>query len=251
MGYAHKHGDIRTHVDHIYDASSVIGCGRKPSIKAMLLRRKIVSLYFCIAALFASIGAALSSPTGLNLIPTADTLPYGETSLGFSTTATRPRMDGATKESLFETEFGIGEHFEFGVDRAVGANAATLVNGKYRLYDESRLTPAVAVGMQNIATNTGSMPFIAACKTLSVARVHFGTIKTGGTFRAMLGIEKYLSRLVTIQSDYMSGAGNWTTIGMVIGVPSGWNLNAAWLIGNSDSSGNGYTIDLEWGGQLW
>jgi hypothetical protein len=219
------------------------------SSEAMILRRKIMSIFFCVAVLSTSESTALAWPTSLNLIPIADTLPSGGTNMGFSTTTTHPSSGGDTL-NLIETEFGIGGRFEFGIDPAVGAGSTVLVNGKYRFHDESRLTPAVAAGMQNVATNTGSMPFITACKTFGTARIHFGTIKTSGTFRAMLGVEKHFSRLVAVQSDYMSGAGNWTTIGVVIGAPTGWNLNVAWLIGNSDSSGSGYTIDMEWAGQL-
>lgn len=208
-----------------------------------------MSVFFCIFLMSTAEGTAWVWPTSLNLIPIADTLPSGGTNMGFSTTTTHPAAGGDTL-NLIETEFGIGGQFEFGIDPAVGAGAAILVNGKYRLHNESHLTPAYAIGMQNVANNTSSMLFITACKTLSFARIHFGTIKTSGTFRAMLGIEKHFNSLVALQSDYMSGAGNWASFGIVIGASTGWNLNAAWLIGNSDSSGSGYTIDLEWAGNL-
>lgn len=218
--------------------------------KTMIFQRKILHTLLCICALLVCNDAAFAWPTSLNLVPIADTLPSGIANLGFATTRTHP-SSGSITENLIETEFGIGGQFEFGIDPAVGAGSSVLVNCKYRFHNESRLTPALAIGLQNVATNTSSMPFLTACKTLSFARVHFGTIITDGTFRAMFGIEKHFNNLLAIQSDYMSGAGNWATFGIVIGAPTGWALNPAWLIGNSDSSGNGYTVDLEWGGQLW
>ncbi|MCE5323583.1 hypothetical protein LLG46_09755 [bacterium] len=222
----------------------------KSSDKTALFLSWIFSISFCIGVLLICTDPLFAWPTSLNLIPIADTIPSGGANLGFATTVTYP-SSGSDTENLVETEFGIGGQFEFGFDPVVGAGASVLVNGKYRFHDESRFTPAIAIGMQNVATDTSSMPFITARKTLSFARVHFGTIVTGGTFRLMLGIDKHFGRQFTIQSDYMSGSGNWATLGFVAGAPTGWSLNAAWLIGNSDSSGSGYTIDLEWGGGLW
>ncbi|MCE5313962.1 MAG: hypothetical protein ABFD49_12080 [Armatimonadota bacterium] len=210
-----------------------------------MARLTIISL----GLIAASYGIVNAEPTTLNLIPTTDTLRAGIGIIGYYNAIVWP-ADGSVTVNLLETEYGIGGRFEFGADLTLSGDRETLLNFKYRIFDESGHTPAVAVGIQNAGTNLSSQPYVATCKTFPAARLHFGIIDTYGTARAMFGAEKFYGKLFVLQTDYISGSGNWFTLGFVAGGMTGWSVNFAGLVGNSDTSGNGYLLNVQWGATL-
>jgi hypothetical protein len=214
-----------------------------------MARHLVLRSAICVWLLVAGFTSTDASPTALNVIPIVETVPAGNILLGVATATVRSSIV-KTNLNLFETEYGIGDRCEIGVDPVFGEGGGALINGKYRFFDESRFRPAAAIGVQNAGPRFSNQPFIALCKTFQPARLHFGAIGDQGTMRAMFGIEKTYGKSFTLQADYMSGSGNWFSIGFVAGGATGWSLNVAQLIGNSESSGNGYLIDLQWGGKL-
>ncbi|MHB9038817.1 MAG: hypothetical protein ACYC64_19415 [Armatimonadota bacterium] len=214
-----------------------------------MTRHPTVLAFACLGIVVAACSSITAEPTTLNLIPIVDTQPAGTVSLDFYN-ATVWSSTGSAPISLVATEYGIGNKFEMGFDPVLSSGSTVLINGKFRFFDETRLRPAAAIGVQNTGPNLSSQPYIVACKTFTSARLHFGVIGDEGTARAMLGVSRQYGELFTLQSDYMSGSGNWFTLGFVLGGGTGWSLNVAGLVGNSNSSGSGYLIDVKWSGKL-
>lgn len=209
------------------------------------MRRYLTLVLFFLAF---SMRPAYATSTGLNLIPTADTLPAGIFSLGGQTLNIGSDTEGVSGSAVV-TEVGVGNRSEYGIDPIINSSNV-LINGKYRFLEESKYVPAFAVGVQNFNAGLQIQLFIVGYKTFSIARLHFGIISTGSEISGMFGIDKQLSELVIFQTDYTSGPGNAFSIGVNIGRATGWNFNPAWVLGNSNNS-SGYFLDLEWAGRLW
>jgi hypothetical protein len=114
----------------------------------------------------ASAAPSLFGPTGLLVIPTADTL----APVSWNTHA-RIVDTGGDAMMIFGGNYGITRQLEVGLSgvdfKPLGMKA--LLNAKYALLMESRVTPGVALGGLDIASQMGSSPgvYLVASKSLS------------------------------------------------------------------------------------
>jgi len=102
-------------------------------------------------------------PTGLNVIPTADSLGTGQSRLEFES-------DGSGKlyvphgESLIGSQAGFLLGIEGGADEVSGKT--TVYNLKWQVLPDSFILPAVAVGAQNLAHGETTQYYLVATKNV-------------------------------------------------------------------------------------
>lgn len=204
---------------------------------------------FLIPAMLAC-APACGTPTSLNVIPTADVLPNGQANITVQLLG-GPLRGGYQFANQLQTELGLGDVIEFGVDPSLGPNTGNAWNAKYRIYDETRRRPAVAVGQFVDLFGTGNPPYIVGFKSIGSSRLHFGATAIEGSTRALAGYDFWHGRPLTLQADYVSGPGAYASFGFVYNLNNGLSLNVAQLIGNSSYAPNAYLVTLGWTGQVF
>ncbi len=197
---------------------------------------------------------AFASPTGLNIIPTADVLPVGVGDLELETSNVVVPY-GDTPSDQMQTQFGVPlaepGSVEAGLDASLVGNGAWC-NIKWRFYKDRDIRSAAAVGLQNVGTHDDPQPYLVGFKHItSTYRLHFGTIRNIHRLRAMLGIDGPIGNITTFMADYISGPGNFLTIGVNLMLPYDLQFNPALLIGNNRRAHTGYQICLSWQGKVW
>lgn len=193
--------------------------------------------------------AAFANPTSLNVIPTAEVLPNGNANFAVQLTGGRT-PSGYTFLNQFQTELGLGDNIEFGYDQALPPTGPSLWNAKYRIYEETRRRPALAVGLLTNAGVFNNPVYVTAFKSDGDARLHVGAIEAGNSLRAMLGFDLWHGAPLAFQADYISGSGTYISFGVVYSCANGLSLTAAQLVGNTASTPNAYLVILSWSGKV-
>ncbi|MHB9037852.1 MAG: hypothetical protein ACYC64_14435 [Armatimonadota bacterium] len=182
-------------------------------------------LGFSIAAVLAICLAesVWSYPTSLNYIPTAETvganrLVVEATNYGYSNVMNSDSTTG------WLSQIGIGDRLEFGADNYQDSESnSTYINGKFRLLSESVDTPALAVGVMDVA-DTGKPTFYSiASKTIGGIRSHFGIMRGSYVHGIVVGADLDIGEKLWLGVDYMPGDFNYFRIGISRNIrPDSW-----------------------------
>ncbi|HEX2948085.1 MAG TPA: hypothetical protein VHV83_00705 [Armatimonadota bacterium] len=147
------------------------------------------------------------------MIPTAETVGANQFLLAMQDDG---RLHHSTCDTnIFNSEFGIGNRFEAGVDFDFDEDADTnaLFNAKYIVYRNSSETSSLALGVNNVGNHLIASPYAVASQDLKLLRCHTGIIDCDGTPQWLFGIDKDVSSQFNLCADYITGADNATTIG--------------------------------------
>lgn len=127
---------------------------------------------------------------------------------------------------LLDTEFGLTDRFEAGLDYDFSAGATTraLFNAKYVPPVEDGALP-YAVGVFNVGRHVKASPYIVVSPDTALARLHAGAIILDGTPQAMFGADRALGRY-TLMADYTTGAASYATVGVYTDLTERVNLLA-------------------------
>lgn len=178
---------------------------------------------------------ALACYSGLTLIPTAETVGPGVLSIEeqVDTSASPIR----TESHIINTQFGIGERFEAGVDFDLSddVNARTLVNAKYVLVPHNGRALAFATGVYNINSSFRSIPYLTCCTHVRRADMHFGVMRTDSRNRWFAGLHRPLFGSVCLMADHISGEENASALGLECDLGDRYGL----LIGKQYPNGSG------------
>jgi len=194
-------------------------------------------------------GSAWCAPTTLNIIPTSDVLPHGEANIAVQLSG-GPISSGYSFLNLFQTQLGVGGNLEIGLDPSLGPNKGNIWNAKYRLCWETSRSPALAMGAFANVPGVGNPVYAIGHKRMGQSRLHLGAMYMIGSAYAMAGWDIWPGSYIVPQVDYMSGSGNYVSIGVLVNFPNGLAMNAAQLMGNSSSAPNSYLVLVEWTGQV-
>lgn len=161
---------------------------------------------FLFLAVFSLIGA-WAYPTGLNAIPTANILDPLEARVDYESGGSGKLFvpEGAT---LYGTQIGLLLGLEVGMDRI--SDHDSVYNLKWRLKGEGLVTPAFAVGVQNVAHGMKSQYYAVATKKLLLADFSAGTLRADGDTMGMIGVEGKLGP-ITVKADHVTGQLNRTS----------------------------------------
>lgn len=174
---------------------------------------------------------AFSVPTGLNMIPTAESLPKAKSSLTYETQGTGKLYvpDGST---IYGTEIGAVFGFEGGIDQV--SDKGPVLNAKWVFRSEGLLFPAMAVGVQNVHSGDKSQYYAVATKSLlpkDLLKAHAGLMRLEGDTVVMFGASATLGALV-FKADRVNG-----------GIQDGSALSVGFKSSNYTITGTRYFMD--------
>jgi len=175
-------------------------------------RLAVVFSLLVLLGLPAAVAAApsLLGPTGLVLIPTAETL--GMT--GFNVGASGIRVDDGPDQSALYGNVGLQPGLEVGFirEKSEGSGAETLLNAKARLFKPPLGRISVAAGMMDITDQTDRTPYLVLSHTLgagvltsvgpvTLPQLHIGV--GGGMIDGLFaGVSTTVNQRVGVMAEY-------------------------------------------------
>jgi len=177
-------------------------------VSRMVLVVALVSLLACATAAGAS--PSLLGPTGLILIPTAETTGMG----GFSLGAAAVQMEEGNDASFLYGNVGLPAGLEVGATRekVEGADAETLVNAKLAFFRPPLGDLTLAAGMIDVTDQIDRSPYVVLTHTLgagvmtsvgpvALPQIHVGV--GGGMVDGLFaGVSTTISRKVGVMAEY-------------------------------------------------
>ncbi len=150
---------------------------------------KLLALTTC------TLGCALLTqaiPTGLNIMPTADVMPFGMSRYQYEFNSEKANVPDRGAVVGTQTGIGMGTA-EGGIDEV--SHVGTVYNLKMLLLQGDEMMPAIAVGVENIGRDAKPQYYLVASKSLidisateTRSAVHVGfLLDTDGKTRAMYG----------------------------------------------------------------
>lgn len=174
--------------------------------------------------LAAGAGAAWAYPTGLNVVPTAETLEAGSVSVQWEMDSPGLPGDRRSTPSLY-TQVGITKRLEAGIDLYdVGDSSRGYANAKFSLLAEKDGMPALAAGAWNLAEGVTAQPYLVATSTFGITGIHLGTLRAGGKWEGMAGVGLSLGGGWRVQADGLTGTGGYATLGASYALANGWGV---------------------------
>lgn len=153
-------------------------------------------------------------PTSLNCIPTAETLASGELLLEV-TNCGYPRLLDTESISGVCLQFGLGNQFEFGVDRYEGDDSQeTYFNAKARLFEETSKRPSFSLGLMDLSSGGSPTYYGVASKAIGSIRVHLGMVRGSYTKGVMCGFEMDVTENTWLGIDFLPGKENYLRVGI-------------------------------------
>lgn len=123
-----------------------------------------------------------------------------------------------TDAFVFNTEIGLGERFEMGLDFDLsdGVEDRALLNAKYVFFKEPRGRFSAALGIQNTTKDFRSSPYLVTTADWGPFRSHLGLQRTPGEDRTdpFVGVDKVVNERWQLMADYTRGDGNFTSAGV-------------------------------------
>lgn len=221
-----------------------------------------------------AMGATLAiagGPSGLNIIPTTDIVPFNNWIGSFQNGNTNLTGLPFYRRPVFltQTQFGIDNMFEAGIDHAQTADIdgnQLVFNAKALLLNEDDLLPNIAAGIMNVTQGQAPSYYITISKTLNYSqqqeqrfrahhrrnrkllgrRVHFGFMTDGhGLTQPFLGTDLQLSESAVFQADWVSGAGNQMSAGFSFVLRDARTvLNPALIFSNDSHALTGFQFNI-------
>jgi hypothetical protein len=230
---------------------------------------------FAVLLLCSISAAARAAPTALNLIPTADLVPFHQITLSLQNGNTS-LQDSPTlfhqPQFLPQLQFGLGPTVEGGID-AIPAHPPRdyqpQFNLKWKPLAEDYNRPAVGIGVAQVGPGFSPSYYLVAGRTLNYQqiqyqkfrahhrniklrgrRVHVGITHGQGRTFPMLGTDWEISDRFVLYSDWISGMQNAISLGGVFIINADNSIQAALLYGNHQQRINGllinYSRTLKW-----
>lgn len=169
----------------------------------------------CLAAVITA-GAAWGYPTSLNIIPTADVLGEGYSSLQLEADGLPTAVANGSLINLY-TEFGRGHNIEAGLDvYDIDRQARWDLNAKWQFVRETHVRPALAVGVLGIARSDVVCTYYAvATKKIDPWKVKLTAgLADSSTGQGLFGVERDFGTRFAFMSDWTTGPRGWVTVGL-------------------------------------
>jgi hypothetical protein len=135
------------------------------------MRKLILSLGILFCAGSAMAAPTLNGPTGLIVVPTAESLQYKEMNVGLDY-----KLSSGSQQHFFKFNFGEFKGVELGVVGGSVPTEGVFVNAKYYLMsDNTRFPLSIAIGAENLgAKNSTGVYMVASKKFQGGISGHFG-----------------------------------------------------------------------------
>lgn len=216
-------------------------------------------------------GMAAAGPTGLNVIPTTDLVPFNNWIGGFQNANTSFTGIPFYRQPMLigQSQYGVKSWLEAGIDYAQTpdlSHDAFVLNAKAVLLTENDWQPNLAAGAWNITQSQAPGYYVTMSKTLDFAqqeeerfrahnrrnrkllgyRVHLGMMVDGhGVAQPFTGTDLQLSDSAVFQADWVSGAGNAATAGFALVMPDQKTVvNPAIVFSNDTKRFSGFQLNI-------
>ncbi|HEV2473313.1 MAG TPA: hypothetical protein VGS41_11640 [Chthonomonadales bacterium] len=226
--------------------------------------------YVAGAQLLISISAS-AGPTGLNIIPTTDIVPFHSWigQIQNSNTSFQVPAFYSAPDAILQSQFSLSPTIEAGVDYFTPPQAdhsEPVFNIKALLLSEDEYRPNAAIGIWNVGLRQPAGYYITLSKTLNYAqeqferfrahhrrnrkllgrRIHAGLAFDGhGAVAPFLGTDLQLNENSVFQADWISGSGNAISFGLAYVFPDQRTvLNPAILFSNNKQRVDGFILSL-------
>jgi hypothetical protein len=190
------------------------------------------ALVMAAVLLFVIVIPSIASPTGLIIIPTAETVGNGMYSFEMDIAGS---ISGRTTDSfVFNSEFGLGDRFETGLDYASGPDSPCgfLLNAKYILKTDLRHSLSYAIGIYNQAPDSVASTYVVATRRTSNLGLHMGIADTDAV-AWFVGIDHPISNRWISMADYTSGSGNSSSFGLLYQASNSFSITIGSELPNS------------------
>jgi hypothetical protein len=221
-------------------------------------------------------GTAWAAPTGLNVIPTADLIPWHQLTLQIQNG--NPDVNGdhpvyRAPQPVLQLQCGLPEHLEAGLD-VLPANPPAddyrpALNVKWTPIAEGYRVPAIAVGAAQLGVGFDPTYYAVASRTLNFEQVqyqkfrahhrniklrgiraHLGIMKTVNAWRALVGTDVEISDRFVLYADWISGRSDSVSVGGVFVIDHDDSVQASLLRANDEDRLTGvlvaYTHTFSW-----
>jgi hypothetical protein len=194
-----------------------------------------------VAATILPSACAWAGPTGLNVVPTTDLVPFHQVNVVLQNGNTAIDGRGSVwhqPQPVPQLEIGLPWDSEGGLDVAPSDppdDYRPIFNLKRTMLAEDYRWPAVAIGALQLGPGFTPAGFLVASKTLNYddiqyqkfrahhrniklrgIRAHAGFMQVGELSRALIGMDIEVSDHFVIYTDWMSGAMNALSLGGVV-----------------------------------
>ncbi len=224
------------------------------------------------AALLAAIAlpvAAAAAPTGLNLVPTADVVPWRQLTVQLqngNTEVSGRRSVIHQPDLVVQSQVGLPYDCEAGIDVLPSDppyDYRPAVNFKWTPVAEGDRWPATAVGVQGLGVGFAPSFYAVATKTINYdqiqyqkfrahhrniklrgIRLHAGILRAPNAWRAILGTDVEVNDHFVFYADWTSGPANAVSLGGVIVLDRANSIGIALLRGNTADRVSGALVTL-------
>jgi len=123
-----------------------------------------------------------------------------------------------TEQVVLNTEFGLGDRFEIGIDVNATSDFAdrrVRLNAKYVLFRSEQHKLELAVGTQNMSETFTPFPYVVASKDWGLLRTHAGVQRESESRRTnwFVGVDRTFDERWQVMADYTSGSENYASAG--------------------------------------
>jgi hypothetical protein len=212
-----------------------------------MLNTYCLSFLLGIALLLAAAIPGVACYSGLLVIPTADALGADQYDIELQVDGAAEKLKADTY--LLNTQFGIGDRLELGVDvdLAEEADERLLFNGKYILGTSADGLLAVAVGICNCTTSADleESPYLVATRDCTTYRGTLGLMYLNGKTEAVVGVDKALDDQMMLAADYTTGDENTSSAAFSYTCSDRTSLMAGVMLPNNGSLADArYSVHL-------
>jgi hypothetical protein len=219
--------------------------------------------------------SAWASPTGLEQIPTAQTLAPQQVNLSLQNGNQSVTSDPTLVDQpllLYQSEVGIVPDVEGGVDVVPSKPPGAYLpeaNVKWKFLDEDDLRPAFAIGASQLGVGFAPAYYAVMTKTVNYEsleyqkfrahhrniklrgfRVHAGIEYDGYAPRALVGTDLEINDYLVLSSDWISGSPYNASLGGSVVFDANNSLTLAGLIANAGRDHDGlfvqYNLTFSW-----
>lgn len=208
----------------------------------MRTRFALVLIALCLSPI-----AGLAVPTGLNMMPTAESLSLGQARFQFESEGSG-KLYVPNDSTLIGSQGGVILGIEAGIDNV--SDKGTVYNTKWVFKGDGLLFPALAIGAQNLTSGERPQYYAVTTKSLlSIAKVHAGFMRDEehDDNVTMLGASAVFGPLV-VKADRLQGS---FREGDAVSV--GWTVKGITLTGTQYNFENQpdkrtFSVSYEYGG---
>lgn len=178
------------------------------------MRKMFFGIIICVMTLLSI--PAFACYGGLLVIPTTDTSGDGNFVIDLHWEGWGDGLK--EKHTIINTEFGITDRFEFGVDfnlKVRETGSTPLFNAKYLLVDREDWGFRLAGGIYNLNQEGEMIPYLIATKDFKYFRVHGGLQREyDGKTHCIIGLDKITGNGWQFCVDKISGDDNYLSCGI-------------------------------------